>query len=464
MDLDGTLIRTDSLWEALVRVARTSPRALFGLLVLLRHGKAAFKKAALTLAAINVESLPYRPELLRFLKREKSFRRRLVLITGSDQAFADRVNEHLHLFDEVIGSRPGVNLIAHNKRDELVKRYGKKGFVYIGDSAHDVPVWEEAAAGIAIGCSRYRINRLRSKGLRLTGRKDKSSKLLSLLRALRCHHWVKNVLVFLPIILAGQFANVRDWVLALTAGAALSIVASGTYLLNDVFDLEADRRHPTKRFRPLAAGTMPIPVALALIPFLLLAGLGLAACVSLDCMMLSAGYVILTVLYSVRLKRIPILDVTFLAALYCFRVFLGGQATGIAISRWTMLFCIFTLLSLALLKRFTELRLAEATGSTDFGRGYRVDDASILGTFGITSGYLGALVFALYLMSPDVSLEYSRPDLLWMVCPLLVYWVSRIWLMAQRGVMHWDPVEFAARDKASYVVFGLVGVILLLAR
>ncbi|HEV2691074.1 MAG TPA: UbiA family prenyltransferase, partial [Bryobacteraceae bacterium] len=367
-------------------------------------------------------------------------------------------------FDQVIGSNGVVNLTGKEKRDELVKRFGEKGFVYVGDSIQDVPVWRQAAEGIAVGHDASWTKRLRAKGIRVfTSVPAVQFDPRALLQILRPHHWLKNVLVMVPILLANQVFNWKAWLLASVAAAALSLAASGMYVWNDILDLESDRRHPVKSFRPLASGALPISTALVLVPLLLGVAMGIAWLLPPGCVMLIASYAGLSLVYSLHLKKVAILDVIFLASLYCFRIFLGGAATGIPISKWTMLFALFLFTSLAFLKRFTELQLKADEPNGNARRGYLGDDLTTVGAFGIMSGYIAALVFALYLNSPEAAVQYLRPAYLWFVCPALLYWISHVWLLAQRGQMHTDPIVFAARDKISYGVFAVIAGILWLA-
>jgi len=464
MDLDGTLVRTDTLWEALLNIVRRSPLQLFSLIGCLWRGKAYFKKRVAEMAKLDVSTLPYRSELVAYLRLERGRSRRLVLATGTDELLANQVGNYLGVFDQVIGSNGVVNLIGAEKRDELVKRFGEKGFVYVGDSPQDIPVWRQAAEGIAVGRDDSWTRRLRSKGIRVsTSLPAVHFDFRAVLKILRLHHWMKNALVLAPIVLASRWLDWRAWLLGALAAAALSMAASGMYVWNDILDLESDRRHHVKRNRPMAAGTLPISAGLAIVPLLLAAALGIASLLPAGCVMLIASYAGLSLLYSLHLKKVPILDVIFLAGLYCFRIFLGGAATGIAISHWTMLFALFLFTSLAFLKRFTELQLKGDDPGGSGRRGYFGDDLAIVGAFGIMSGYIAALVFALYLNSPDAAVQYTRPAYLWFVAPALLYWISHVWMSAQRGQMHTDPIVFAARDKISYGVFAVIAGILWLA-
>lgn len=285
-----------------------------------------------------------------------------------------------------------------------------------------------------------------------------------LLRALRAHQWVKNLLVFVPLLMAHRVFDVGALRAAALAFAAWSLCASGVYLLNDLLDLAADRAHPTKRARPLAAGAISRRTVYFLAPALVLAGLAAAF------LLLPAGfglmlalYLALTTIYSAWLKRLALVDVMVLAGLYTLRVLSGGYATGVPVSPWLLAFSMFLFLSLAFVKRYTELR-ANGGGAGFSRRGYTRDDMELLKSFGAASGYLSVLVLALYInQSREVTQLYRRPELLWLAGPCLLYWVTRVWLLAHRGELHEDPVVFTVRDPASYLVGALIAALIVAA-
>lgn len=278
-----------------------------------------------------------------------------------------------------------------------------------------------------------------------------------LLKAMRVHQWVKNILIFVPLLMAYQ---VNDPVLvarAVGAFLAFSLMASGTYLFNDLMDLEADRQHPTKRNRPFASGALSVKVGYVLTPVLVLSGLALGWLISPAFLLVLLGYTVITLTYSLRLKKMVLVDVLLLAGLYTWRIFAGGIATGVPLSAWLLAFSTFMFFSLALLKRTSELLEMRAIGELKAsGRGYHVDDLSQLMIFGSTSGYISVLVLALYINSESVRALYQRPETLWLICPLILFWVSRVWLIGHRGQMHSDPIVFALKDRSSYAVGAIV--------
>jgi 4-hydroxybenzoate polyprenyltransferase len=287
----------------------------------------------------------------------------------------------------------------------------------------------------------------------------------TVLNALRVRQWVKNLLLFVPLLLAHAVGDPQAWLAAVLGFVAFSLCASAAYVVNDLVDREADRVHPTKRDRPFASGALPPLAGFVMAPSLLLIAFAVAW-LALPALFLVAlaTYVIVTLAYSFALKRMAIVDVLVLAGLYALRVLAGGAATDIPVSEWLLAFSMFFFLSLALLKRYAELRLIElAPGASLAGRAYQADDLALLRTTGPSAGFISVLVLALYVTSPEVVVLYQRPALLWLVGAFLLYWVLRIWTRAHRGEMHDDPVLFAARDRASYVVAVLTGITLLAA-
>ena len=284
------------------------------------------------------------------------------------------------------------------------------------------------------------------------------------LRAMRVHQWVKNLLIFVPVLMAFQVTSEGVVVRALQAFISFSLMASGTYLFNDLMDIESDRSHPTKKNRPFASGALPLSVGYGMTPLLVLAGLGLGAMLSLRFLLVLIGYTVITLGYSLRFKKIVLIDVLLLAGLYTWRMFAGSIATGISLSAWLLAFSMFIFFSLALLKRTSELMEMKAQGRLGAsGRGYHVDDLGQLMIFGSISGYIAVLVLALYINGENVRALYHRPEALWLICPLFLYWISRVWLIGHRGQMHSDPIVFAIRDRASYAVGALVLLILWIA-
>ncbi len=456
VDLDGTLVATDTLWEGIIALIRKQPQLLLALPFWLIGGRARFKAELVRRARADATALPYREELLDYLRDARAAGRAVLLVTASRQEVAHAVADHLGLFSGVMASESGFNLKGPRKAEALVAAFGEGGFEYVGDAAADRPVFARAGAASTVGAEGARAA-ARSGTPVARSFEAPPADAATWRRGLRMHQWVKNVLLFLPLLASHRFTEAALWGQALVAFVSLSLCASTVYLFNDLMDLEADRRHPTKRRRPLAAGRIPIPHALAAVPVLLgvAFGLSLALLPPLfsGCLL---AYLLLNGLYTFWLKRVAIADVVFLACLYSLRVLAGGFALAIFVSPWLIGFSLFFFLNLAFLKRYADLRLvARSKGTGSPGRDYQVDDAPLLLALGPAAGMMATVVLALYVQGDHVATLYARPEVLWGLVPIMVYWTSRFWLLAHRGQMTDDPVLFATRDPVSYAAAAL---------
>ncbi len=456
VDLDGTLTKTDLFYEALLGLLRRHPWQWLLLPLWLLRGRAFLKCRLAERVALDPALLPYPTDFLDWLRREQGRGRRLLLATAAPRAYAEAVAAHLGLFDTVLASDPGHNLAGTHKSRRLLAEFGPGGFDYAGNARPDLAVWPHARRavlvnpdpGIAAAAARLaKVERVFE---------DRPARPSLYRQALRPHQWLKNVLVFVPLLAAHQLDREGLLVSSLTAFLAFGLCASSAYLLNDLLDLPADRRHPRKRRRPFAAGDLPLRHGLLLSPLLLAAGLGLGLLSSLPFLGVLTVYYALTLAYSLYLKRVVLLDVLVLAGLYTARIIAGAAAIGIWPSSWLLAFSLFLFFSLAMVKRYTELVVLRRDGERRTRRrGYRVDDLQLLPALGGAAGYLAVLVLALYINSDTVVALYTRPWLIWLLCPLLLYWISRMWLIAHRGDMHDDPIVFALEDRASLIVAAL---------
>jgi 4-hydroxybenzoate polyprenyltransferase len=453
VDLDGTLLRSDAGIESALALLRRNPLYGLAMLAWMLHGLAHAKRRIAERVTLDAGVLPYDQRLLDWLRHEAGARHRL-LVTASDALLVQPIADHLGLFDGVIASDGGRNLKGHAKAAALVERYGERSFDYAGNARSDLAVWRHArraivsnagdglAAAAAEACEVERRFPREAGGAR------------EWLRALRPHQWLKNLLVFLPLLAAHRWHDAGAIGAAVLAWLAFSLCASGTYIANDLLDLGADRRHPRKRNRPFARGALPLWQGMLVSPLLVAAAFMLAAWqLPAEFALMLAGYLVLTLAYSLVLKRVPMLDVLALAALYTMRILAGGAAVAIPVSFWLLAFSMFLFLSLAMLKRYTELHdLRTQGGVAAAGRGYAVDDLPLVQSLGAGCGLVSVLVLALYVDSTAGEALYRHPHRLWLLCPLLLYWTGRAWLLGQRGRMHDDPLVFAARDAASWVL------------
>lgn len=466
MDLDGTLVATDTLAESFLELLKTAPWKIFVAFAAWLGGRAKLKQYMAETAPVDPATLPYRQEVLDEMRRAREDGRPVLLVTASHQRTADAVAAHVGQFDEAIGSDGENNLKAERKAELLASRFGVGGFEYVGDSSADLPVWKSANEAIMV-CPSSSVRRRAEQSLpNVTVLSKRTSKWAAVVKELRPHQWAKNILLFVPLYFSHQYTDLNLVFTALMAFFAFSLCASSIYVLNDLVDLPSDRQHRSKRQRPLAAGTLSIPEGIALSLASLTLSIALAAaCVNAKFVFVLFGYVALTTAYSFVLKQRMIIDVLTLASLFTYRVMAGGVAVDVKLSPWLLAFSIFFFTSLAFVKRYAELIQVKGAGGQSLkGRNYVPADIPIIASAGPASGLLAVLVFALYINSPAMVVYYSRPYALWGICLILVYWIMRIWFLAARDRMHDDPVLFAVKDKISLAAGALVVVCLVVAR
>jgi 4-hydroxybenzoate polyprenyltransferase/phosphoserine phosphatase len=452
VDLDGTLLRINSMHEAAFAAVLADWRVLFQLPLWLARGRAKLKQELATRWRFAAAHLPYNDALLRLVEQERIRGRRIVLCTAANRQVAEAVAEHLGLFDEVMASDGVNNMRGPHKAEALCRRFGEGGFLYAGNDATDHAVWQCAAAALVVNAPPS-VSRAAAKRHRVVAEIDDAApRLWGALRALRPYQWVKNLFTLVPLLASGDIANGQAWRHSLAILAAFCATASAIYVLNDLSDLAADRAHPRKRQRPFASGALSLASGLAMVPLLFLLGAWLG--VSSGAWPALALYAVLSLAYTVRLKELPLVDVFILAALYTIRLFGGGEASGHAVSMWLLGFSSFLFLSLALVKRVSELyRLQSSAQHSTERRGYTVEDLAMLQMFGSAATFASVVVLSLYVQSDTALHAYARPSMLWGVIPLLLFWQCRLWLATSRGYMHDDPIVYAARDWVSWLVF-----------
>jgi 4-hydroxybenzoate polyprenyltransferase/phosphoserine phosphatase len=464
VDLDGTLVRTDLLLESLVLLLKRNPLYLFLVPLWLLRGKAVLKAQISARVTLNPAALPYNTEFLEWLRSERAAGRSLWLCTAANEQLARSVADHVGLFDGVLASDWRVNLAGTAKAAQLVERFGEGGFDYCGNERRDLAIWRRGAGAVVVNCgSRLEAEIARSARV-IRAFPSTARPLKSIIRALRPHQWAKNVLIVVPLFAAHGYTDPGSLRSAVLAVIAFCLCASSVYLLNDLLDLEADRAHPRKSKRPFAAGELSLLTGLVLAPCLLGAAVLIAAFLPAKFWVVLATYYALTCAYSFALKGMVLVDALSLAGLYTLRIIAGAAAVAVPLSFWLLLFSVFLFLSLAFVKRFAELdSLRRQQRLRAAGRGYHVEDLSLLQSLGTASGYMSVLVLALYVNSPEIEVLYSRPKVIWMLCVLMLYWISRVWMIAQRGLMHDDPVVFALKDRQSLGVGLLAAVAVALA-
>lgn len=455
VDLDGTILLTDSLQESVIDQFFSDWLTPFNLVIWLARGKAILKERLAARWSFDPAKLPLNLPLIDLLRHERSRGRTIVLATAADRSVASRVADKLALFDEVIASDGTTNLRGERKAEALRNRFGERGFIYVGNDATDHAIWSIAQVPVAANASpsvaRAVLRRYPGAVVLATRR----GSLVPLIRALRPYQWVKNLFVLVPLFTSGALGDIGAWVRSLEAMVAFCAVASAIYVLNDLSDLSADRDHPRKKLRPFASGELSISTGLAAVPFLALLGAALAFVSGAG--LAVALYSAMSLAYTMRLKEQPLADVFILAGLYTLRLFGGGEASGHMVSLWLLGFSSFVFLALALVKRVSELLRLQTTDERRIARrGYEVQDIFILQAFGSAATFASAVVFSLYIQSNTAETIYRRPAMLWALVPLFLFWQCRLWLSTARGYMHDDPIVYAARDWVSWIVFACV--------
>lgn len=464
VDLDGTLVKSDTLVDSLLVMARTRPLLVLQLPGCLLHGKAAFKAFVTTHVELDVAHLPYNRKLLQFLQREHAGGRELYLATGADRRLAERVANHLGIFDGVLGSDGATNLTGEHKLASLQNQFGERGFAYIGNGTADLPLLSGATETMVANPSFGLSTHLRKRGIAPSQVFDeRANPLRAIVSTLRPHQWAKNLLILLPPMLAHD-RSVGVLAKALLAFFCFCCTASATYVINDLLDIEVDRRSTKKRTRSFASGDLAPSMGLIVSLALLCVGLGAARALPVEFLLWLLFYAASTLAYSMYLKRIVLVDVFVLSGLYTLRLLAGGAATGTRISHWLAGFAIFLFLSLAIVKRFAELENVRLSGTQlKNGRGYLMSDIEQIRSFGTASAFAAVVIFANYISSQDVIKLYHHSRFLWMIVPLMILWLCRVWLLASRGELDEDPVAFALTDPASLVMGAVVFVMVLMA-
>lgn len=455
VDMDGTLLATDMLYESLCWAAGNSflslPRVPFWVM----KGKAHFKAKMADLGGPPVDDVPLNQECLDLIAAARARGAKVVLASASNERIVKAVAERLGLFDEWYGSSASRNLSGKEKADLLVAKFGLKGFDYAGDSSADHAVWAVANRAYSFGASgrvRRALDGSHAQATHIKPRQGLAG-IKPYLKALRPHQWAKNLLIFVPMLASHEltFAHV---IAAMIAFIAFSLTASSVYVVNDLVDLGADRAHPRKRKRPFASGAIPILHGMIMAPLLLATAVSIAAAfLPPTFLLVLAGYYTMTAVYSFWLKQKVLIDIVLLAGLYTVRLIAGAEATMVEASPWMLAFSMFFFLALAVVKRQAELvDIIRANDGRAIKRGYRTDDLQLVQSLGAASGYVSVLVLALYINSVPADLLYKSPTILWGICPLLLYWISRMLLLASRGQMHDDPIVFTTKDHVSYLI------------
>ena len=462
VDLDGTLVKSDTLLDGLCLLARKRPLQIWRVPLWVTRGRASFKLEVARHAPLDAARLPYNTQLLHYLEAQRRAGRRILLATGADGGLAQRIAAHLGLFDGVLASDSTTNLTGRKKLALLKDQFDE--FDYIGNSRADLSLLAGARVAMVANPTDGLRMALRLKNISVARAfSDRRPTSRSLLKAVRVHQWAKNILLFAPLLLSHEI-TASAVAAAVTAFFCFSFMASANYLVNDMLDIEYDRRHPTKRERPFAAGDLPVTAGVALAIGLALTSLTMLPLLPSAFALWLGVYILGSLTYTLHFKSVPLLDVLLLSGLYTVRLLAGGAATATEISPWLGGFSTFLFLSLAMVKRFSELENLRERGATrTHGRGYLVDDMQQIRSFGTSSATAAVVVFMLYIARTDVTELYRHATRLWLIVPLLIYWLFRVWLLASRGELDDDPVVFAMRDRVSLAVGALVVIVAVFA-
>ncbi|MEP6355125.1 MAG: UbiA family prenyltransferase [Hyphomicrobiales bacterium] len=462
VDLDGTLVHSDTLWESLLILIKDKPLMIFAIMLWIIKGRAYFKAEVAKRVTLNPNDLAYNDTVVAFVRDAYDKGRNTVLVTGAHRDVANAVASHLGIFKNIMASNQTVNNTGTAKRDALLAAYGENNFDYMGNSRADIPSFDVSSKVTVVSPDRAAARWHKNNTSDLM--EGPSENLKVMIKAIRPHQWLKNVLVAVPLILTHEISNLALWLAVVIAFYSFSFMAGAVYLLNDMLDLASDRAHPRKCKRPLASGQLSIPHALVMIAVLSATAIALALFVSVDFFVILLGYAVMTTLYSFWLKKKLLIDVFTLAGLFTTRIIAGTIAVGTTHSYWLLAFSLFFFLSLAMVKRYSELLKEQVENvSTTAGRGYMQIDFEMIGQAGISSSFSASLVLALYIDYQSSLGNYASPYLLWPLCPIILFLLLRIWILARRGFMEDDPLVFLLQDWRSQCICVIGGLFVLLA-
>lgn len=463
IDLDHSLIRTDLLMESALAYVATNPLRIGRLIAWLLQGRAHLKRRIAEAVDLDMELIPVNEKVVAIAEEAAREGRPVFLVTASDDLLAQKIAGRFPFLSGVIASDGVRNLKGRHKAEAISGRF-PDGYDYIGDSAADIHIWRGARKVVSVAPSRSTLSKVRELD-KPTTVIEGSSRVRALIKAARFHQWAKNTLIFVPAILSGTVADITVLLSCILAFLALGLVALGTYLVNDLLDINHDRRHWSKRFRPIASGDLPITIAIVVAIVSIAGGLAIGAFVNLGVLSGLLAYLVLTLAYSIHIKRVPILDVVVLAILFTLRLAVGIAAANVFASPWLLVFSMALFTSLSIAKRNTEIQRTAAKGETVVpGRGYLTADTPLVLGLGLATGTASVLILVLFLIFDAFERDiYANPHWLWFFPVVIFLWVGRIWLISQRGELHDDPVAFALKDRQSLVLGALMATAFMLA-
>lgn len=464
VDLDHTLIKTDLLHEQFLIALKKNLFYSFSILMTLFKGKIALKHFLSTVAPIDPAVLPYNEDVLALIQTFQAAGKKVILVSASLDSEVQKIAAHLGCFAEAYGSK-SENLKGVTKLKFIQEHLGLSEWSYVGDSGSDLPLWQNSHTAYLVETPDSLVNLVKKQNpnQKLVLIRKNANFFKTFLKGIRAHQWVKNTLVFTPLFLSHQFNDSILLAQSLLSFVLFSFNASSIYILNDLFDLSADRLHPKKKYRPWASGDLGIPLGIICFIFFAFTSLFTTFRCDIHSGFLLLSYFILNLLYTFKLKSLLLIDVILLALMYNLRIIFGGLMTEIPISPWLLTFSVFFFLGLAFIKRFAELKKHTGPTNRSKARAYEPEDQAMIAIIGVASSLLSVLVFALYLNSPIVQDLYQNNNYLWLITPALLYWVARTWILVYRGILDDDPIAFAIKDKPTYMVGAFIFFILLLS-
>jgi 4-hydroxybenzoate polyprenyltransferase len=464
VDLDGTFIKSDMLLESCLAAIKEKPYLIFMLLVWLTKGRSYLKAKLAEHSSFNVTTIPLNRQTSAFITDQKGKGRRIILATASNEDIAQKFVDAYPIFDGFLASTPIHNLKGACKLEEILKV--SADFSYMGNSSEDFVLFEKAQESYLVNPTKAAV-KLNNGDFVIKKVLDYDPSLPKFkvwFKQLRIHQWIKNVLIFVPILISNQFTDLALLTSTIIGFICFGMLASSTYILNDLVDLESDREHPRKCKRPLACCELSILDGTYVASILFVVAMLGALAISIDFFLVLLMYLVLTVSYSLKLKRYFAMDVIALASLYTIRIFAGAAILGVTVSFWLLSFSMFIFLSLALVKRCAELVALQSTEKENVsGRDYNVGDLTVFTSFGVTASMLAILMYCFYMNSDILSNQYQEPELLWLSLPAFGYWLMRMWVKTIRGEMHDDPIVYSLRDKGSLVSISIMLAVTILA-
>jgi len=464
VDLDQSLLKIDLFKEVLAVSLINNPRVFFKTILLAIYNKAKAKDFLAKNTKIVYDTLPYDNLVIDIIANYRAKGFQILLATGAPKEYALPIAKHLGLFDNVIATDENKNNVGGEKLEAIRKTIGDD-FIYLADSKKDLPIWLHCKKAILVGKNNVLQKEFKKNGVEIIDEINTRKSFLAIIaKQLRIHQWSKNILVFVPAIAGHSLFEEGIFFEIFLAFCTFCLISSGIYIINDIHDIDSDRKHPINKDRPITSGQLPVNLALFISMIMFIIGAMLTLGLGFLFSIVISSYILLNIIYTCYIKQVIILDLILLMTFYTIRLLAGYVSLAVLPSPWLLSFSIFLFFSLGLLKRYIEIiLLQEKNVVTISGRGYSLKDSNILMTMGVSSSIIAGLVLLLYTGSENVTVLYNRPIILIALVPIYLYWITWMWLMAERGKMESDPVIFAVKNKSTYIVLACLIIVGILA-